>query len=243
MGIKSRIKEKIYMHYLKKGMLKSIKEIKDKHKAQEINIPKLLSDIDVIILALKEEVEMFSKAIPIIELKYGKHAEAAEISTIFPFLDLSMLDIFILHKQYLSTKDGMEKNFICRTAAHHMYEFLEDCSKVLGNQMNQLIQNLNDDEINFELKALRKSFNELKKELHIPLKKVRHNVSGHKDRDIRNQLKISNAINIIDFQKNFLLFMIFFFELIKFKKNLTDKIEKRQIAEGNTLDFNPIPKI
>lgn len=219
-------------------MLKAIKEIEEKHKAHEASIPKMLSDINKAIVGIKEEVDLFSKALDLIELKYGKHDEAAEVSTIFPFLNLSMLDILILHKQYVSTNDAVEKNFICRTAAQHMYEFLEDSSKALGKQMNYLIDNLNDLDINLELKELRKSFNELKAELHSPLKKLRHNVSGHKDRDIRNQLAISNTINIIDFQKNFVLFMLFFLTLTQFKKNVMDKIENRQNAEDNTTTAN-----
>ncbi|MEO7293351.1 MAG: hypothetical protein ABIW34_09635 [Ginsengibacter sp.] len=148
-------------------MLKAITEIKDKHKADHVDIPKILSDINNIILGIKEEVELFSKVIDVVELKYGKHNEAAEVSTIFPFLNLSMLDILVLHKQYLNTDDTIERNFICRTAAQHMYEFLEDGSKALGKQMNCfLIDKLNDTEIKLELNALRKSFNDLKLELH-----------------------------------------------------------------------------
>lgn len=215
-------------------MLKAIKEIKDKHEAYKAEIPKIISDINKAILGIKEEVDLFAKAIDVVEEKYGKHDEAAEISTIFPFLNLSMLDILVLHKQYLSTTDIIERNFVCRTAAQHMYEFLEDGSKALGKQMNYFTDKLNDTEINLELKALRKSFNELKTELHSYLKELRHNVSGHKDRNIRQQLAISKGINIVDFQKNFLLFMLFFIKLTLFKKNLIGKIEKQKSADTNT---------
>lgn len=238
MGIRSKIKEKIYSYYFQKGMLKAIQEIKDKHKVHEANISKILSDINKIILNIKEEVEMFSKAIEHVEAKYGKHNEAAEVSTIFPFLNLSMLDILILHKQYLSTKDSVERNFICRTAAQHMYEFLEDGSKALGKQINYTTDKLNNTQINLELKSLRKSFNELKAELHTPLKELRHNVSGHKDRDIRKQLQISNAINIIDFQKNFILFLLFFITLSLFQRHVVDEIQKQQNADMDTTTAN-----
>lgn len=145
-----------------------------------------------------------------------------------------MLDIFILSKQYLSTSDTIEKNFICRTAAHHMYEFLEDGSKALGKQINFLPEKFNNSEFDLRLKELRKLFNDLKKELHSDLKKLRHNVSGHKDRDIRNQLLISSTINIVDFQKNFFLFMQFFIELNKFKKLAIDEIKKQRLADETT---------
>jgi hypothetical protein len=224
-GIKDKIKKKIYNYYFKKGLRKALDDL-----IKEPDIPKILSDIDKTILSLKEEVDTFSKALDLVETKYGKNEEAAEVSTIFPFLNLSMLDILILHKQYLNTKDSIEKNFICRTAAQHMYEFLEDGSKALGKQMNYYTDKLNDTEINLEIKVLRKSFNELKAELHTPLKELRHNVSGHKDRNIRQQLAISNGINIIEFQKNFILFMLFFLKLTLFKKKLVGKIEKQKAA-------------
>lgn len=230
MGIKGKIKEKIHAYYFKKGALKALKEIKDKYNADQINIPNILADINKAILGIKEEVDVFSKAVDVVEAKYGKNNEASEVATIFPFLNLSMLDILILHKQYLGTNDPIDKNFVCRTAAQHMYEFLEDGSKALGKQMNYLTDNLNDSQINLELKELRKSFNELKTELHTPLKKLRHNVSGHKDRDIRNQLAILNAINLIDFQRNFLLFMLFFIKLTFFKRHLIDEVEKQRSA-------------
>lgn len=223
MGIKDSIKKKIYNYYFQKGLRKALKDITKKP-----DIPEILSNIDKAILSIKEEVDTFSKALDFVEEKYGKNNEAAEVSTIFPFLNLSMLDILILHKLYLNAKDSIEKNFICRTAAQHMYEFLEDGSKALGKQMNHYTNKLNDTEINLELKAIRKSFNELKTELHIPLKELRHNVSGHKDRNIRQQLEISNGINIIDFQKNFLLFMLFFIKLTLFKKHLISAIERQK---------------
>ena len=233
MGIKKKIRDKIYLYYLKKGMLNSINEIKEKHKTDQAKISTIISNINKAILEIKEEVDLFSKAVDQIELKYGKHSEAAEVATIFPFLNLSMLDILVLHKQYLSTTDLIEKNFICRTAAQHMYEFLEDGSKALGKQIN-FLGKLNNAQISLELKGLRKSFNELKSELHQPLKKLRHNVSGHKDRDIRNQLALSNSINIIDFQKNFILFMLFFISLTQLKRHAIDEIEKHQKTDVTT---------
>ena len=228
MEIKSTIKAKIYSYYLKRGMIKAIKDLEKKHEANGIDIPKLLSDVNALIIKLKEEVDLYSKALEVIEGKYGKIKEASEIATVFPFLDLSFLDILILHKLYINTTDSVEKNFICRTSAQHMYEFLEDGSKVLGKQMDYIIRHLNNTQITNELTALRKAFNKLKKELHTPLKELRHNVSGHKDRDIQKQLLISNTIDLIDFQRNFILFMLFFVQLTKFKKLVQNEIIQKQ---------------
>jgi hypothetical protein len=238
MGIRSKLKERLFSYYLKKGMLNAIKEIEDQHKANKTNVEKAIFDINKSIQILKEEVDMFSQAIEVVEAKYGKSEEAAEISTIFPFLNLSMLDILILSKQYLSTNDKIEQNFICRTAAQHMYEFLEDGSKVLGKQIGFITDKLNNQQIDTKLKELRKSFNELKKELHTPLKRLRHNVSGHKDRDIRNQLAISNSINIDDFQENFFGFMRFFMTLTAFKRLAVDEIKKQQPIKSDTTTAN-----
>ena len=226
--IKAKIHHRLFIYYFKKGFMRRLKELEKEYKLPEVDIPKLLIEIDGIISTIKEEVDLYSKVLNLVEDKYGKHNEAAELATIFPFLNLSMLDIMILHKQYLSTTNKIEKNFICRTAAHHMYEFLEDAAGVLGKQMNFTVDRLNNTFIDAEVKSLRKSFNELKAELHTPLKKLRHNVSGHKDRDIRNQIEISNAINLVEFQKNFVLFMLFFARFTLFKNSITDETLKRR---------------
>ena len=238
MGIRSKLKERLFAYYLKKGMLKAIKELKAEHKANKANSSNAILEINKSILLLKEEVDMFSRAIDVVEAKYGKSNEAAEVSTIFPFLNLSIIDILILSKQYLSTNDAIEKNFICRTTAQHMYEFLEDASKALGKQINLITDELSNEQIDIKLKELRKSFNGLKKDLHEPLKKLRHNVSGHKDRNIRNQLAISNAINIDEFQENFFRFIQFSFTLTAFKRLVVDEIKKRHLFESDTTTVN-----
>lgn len=228
MNIIKRYKKQRWQKFFVKGMVQEIEKIKKDSEKSSANIPELLGNIDIGIAGITEEVANFSKALDDVETKYGKHSEASEVSTIFPFLSLSMLDILILHKQYLRTQDPIEKNFICRTAAQHMYEFLEDASKALGKQINHLTDSLNSVEVNDKLKNLRKSFNELKGELHEPLKKLRHNVSGHKDRDIRSQLLISKEIDLIEFQKNFVLFMLFFLTLTMFKRIVLDEIKCQQ---------------
>jgi hypothetical protein len=232
MGIISSIKERLFYFFLKKEITKRLNALKDKNNTHNVSIQNALDGIGKAITNLHEEVITFSKAVDLIEEEQGKNDEAAKLSTAFPFLNLSMLDILILNKQYLNTNDAIEKNFICRTSAQHMYEFLEDGAKVLGKEMNFTTQLLNNKQINICLKELRRSFNRIKDELHTPLKKLRHNVSGHKDRDIRNQLQISRSINIEDFQHNFSVFMQLFVQLTKFKRLVIDEIkEKNQTSE------------
>lgn len=238
MGIKSKIKKKIYSYYFKKGMLNAAKEITNKAKIHQANIQQTLSNINKTILDIKEEADLFLKALAYVESKYEKHSKAAEVSTIFPFLSLSILDILILNKQFLSTNDSIEKNFICRTAAQHMYEFLEDASRALGKTMNYFIGPLNDQNINSKLKELRESFNKLKNELHEPLKELRNNASAHKDRDISNQLSISAKIDIADFQKNFVLFLFFFIELTMLKRAIFDKMLNHHNVSNNVNTSN-----
>lgn len=80
------IKQKLFVYYLKKGIIKAMKDLEDKNKE---GMTKAHSNINEAIILIKEEVEIFSKAITEVELKYGKNIEAAEYSTIFPFLYLS----------------------------------------------------------------------------------------------------------------------------------------------------------
>ena len=224
--IKSQIHSQLILFYIKKGMIKTLKELREANKSNVIDIPKLITDINTSITKIRAEVILFSEAINFIENKYGKSTEAAELSTIFPFLDLSMVDILILYRQYLTTNNAIEKNFICRSGGHHMYEFLEDASRALGKQLNYTTDRLNNATLNDELKSLRISFYKLKKEFHVQLKELRHNVSGHKDRDIRTQLAISDSINIADFERTFMLFMKFFLALIQFKHLVNNAILK-----------------
>lgn len=240
MGIINILRQKAHSYYFPKLLAKELIKTRKKNEADyQLAALKVISDIDKTILFLKEEVDAYSKMVGNLELKYGKHNDATKAITIFPFLDLSMIDILILNKQYANTNDSIEKNFICRTAAQHMYEFLEDGAKALGKELTSLVNILNDTQINLELKELRKSFNKLKDDHHLSLKELRHNVSGHKDRDIIKQLKISNEINFIDFQENFIYFMQFFTNLAYFKKHLFDEIYKKQNAEQN-LETIPI---
>ena len=140
-----------------------------------------------------------------------------------------MTDILILNKQFIQQQMiPLKKILFVELQLHHMYEFLEDASKALGKQISFIIDSLNNLHLTEYLKAVRKSFNKLKKEYHEPLKLLRHNVSGHKDRDIRNQVAISKDINLVEFQKNFVLFLLFFIELTIFKRAIIDEINKQQ---------------
>ena len=86
MNFLKRFKRKRQQNYLVKGMMSAVKEIEAKHKASSVDIPKLLANLDKGIAGINEEVELFTKALDLVETKYGKSQEAAEIATIFPFL-------------------------------------------------------------------------------------------------------------------------------------------------------------
>jgi hypothetical protein len=109
-----------------------------------------------------------------------------------------------------------------------MYEFLEDGSKVLGKEMREAVFILQSETINNELKTLNINFNHLKKALHERLKKVRHNVSAHKDRDIRLQITLGDSIDHEEFHVHFVLFMIFYLCLKDFHRLLIDEIISKQ---------------
>jgi len=127
----------------KKRLLKAIKEPEAKYQGKKAFAEQTISQLDKAIAIIKDETDNFSKAVELVESRSGKDNEFAEAVTVLPFLNLSILDILILSKQYLRTDDIIEKNFICRTAAHHMYEFLEDASRALGKQSNQIVGRLN----------------------------------------------------------------------------------------------------
>jgi hypothetical protein len=94
--------------------------------------------------------------------------------------------------------------------------------------MNLLTKGLESPQVDQKLKELRKMFNDMKERLHDPLKKLRHNVSGHKDRDIKVQISLSKGIDTNNFGEYFFQFMHFFVALTVFKKLVVDEIKTKQ---------------
>lgn len=129
-------------------------------------------------------------------------------------------------KLYLKTNDTEEKIFICKTAGLHLYEFIEDAPKAFGKQIVLIIENLKDPDLKKELYNLRKALHSLKKDLHEFLKIIRNNVSAHKDRDIRKQLKISASITLNEFENHFTRFVNLFSLIFQLNKSVTQAILK-----------------
>lgn len=192
------------------------------------NIRQMLAIIKKTITDMRAEANTFVAALNAFEVTHGKYPLVAEIATIFPYIELSIIDILILHRLYLINEDPMVRNFICRTAAQHMYEFLEDFGGVLGKQMNLLLNNHKTDQVVKKQIELRESFNKLKKELHKPLKEIRNNISAHKDRDIRKQIAQSDQIELVDFHLKFIKFMLFFIVYRQFKNLVFAELKKKK---------------
>jgi|GEM_PF-5171642 hypothetical protein len=66
-----------------------------------------------------------------------------------------------------------------------------DGGKIFGSQLKKYANILNVLEVEDQIDELRKLFNIIKKRNFDFLKNIRHNVSGHKDRNIRKQLIIN----------------------------------------------------
>jgi hypothetical protein len=227
-GIRKKIKGWLIIYFVKKELKKWIKELREQSEENKKGKANTILILNQAIKKITEEVDVFCESLEVTEAEYGKNDEAAKIATIFPFLDLSMLDIIILCRQYLSTEDKLEQNFICRTSAQHMYEFLEDGTEVFGKQIKSLVDTLNDVNLNALLKDLRIQFRSLWSKYHGTLKELRHNVSGHKDRDVRVQLKISKSIDVKQFQQLLLDFVGFFSSVTQFKLAVAEEIQKRK---------------
>ena len=110
---------------------------------------------------------MFGEVVDKLENEFGENKEAEEFATLFGFINLSIADIIILFNYYWLAKNDYEKNLICRTASHHMYEFSIDGGKIFGSQLKKYANILNVLEVEDEIDELRKLFNIIKKEISI----------------------------------------------------------------------------
>lgn len=224
--LKSKIHSKLIDHYIKKGIRIALKDINSKNQFTEKHKEKLIADIETLSSHLREGIYIYSSALEGVENEYGPNKYSAEEATIFPFLYLSIIDILTLMKLYLKTNNTEERIFICKTAGLHLYEFTEDAPKAFGKQIGLIIESLKDPDLKKELYNLRKSLHSLKKDLHEFLKIIRNNVSGHKDRDIRKQLKISASISLNEFENYFTRFVNLFSLIFQLNKSVTQAILK-----------------
>ncbi|MEB2780409.1 hypothetical protein U3A58_08380 [Algoriphagus sp. C2-6-M1] len=173
------------------------------------------------------ETEGFCEAVEKAESKFGKHEEAEKISTIFGFINLTLIDILTLWNMFMLAKNDNEKKLISKTACHHMYEFIKDGEKIFGVELKTYNQIFKNADIENEINELRRLFNSVKKRNETFLKEVRHNVSGHKDRNIRKQFAVIKSIDIEKFDVIFFDFMCIVMPYTDLKKKI--KYRKRPI--------------
>jgi hypothetical protein len=220
MGILNYIRDRRYKYYVKKGMMQAIQELQAKHKQSEINKSRILDDFSKAVSIIKEEANTFSAAVDVMESKYGKHQEAEEGSTLFAYINLSALDIILIIRLLLRTNDPDEKNFLCRTAAQHMYEFFIKGEKIFGRHIKLYSSGLKREEVDTEVNNIRSAFYRLKDEMVPSLKELRHNVSAHKDRDIRKQLSLINTLSLDEFDLKLQSFMTFYASFVLLKNKM-----------------------
>ncbi|SFT89102.1 hypothetical protein SAMN04489724_2593 [Algoriphagus locisalis] len=176
---------------------------------------------------LREEANNLIKAINQLKKIYGKNEETEELASIFAFLNLSMIDIILLFNSYLKSNSVDEKHLICRTAALHMYEFLEDGSKIFGTGLKKLSTILKASDLDADILEIRKLFFSLRKKNIDTLKVIRNNVSGHKERNVRKQITVSESIDINKFDLFFFEFLFILFPYAKLKKKLKPHIGEK----------------
>lgn len=184
------------------------------------NLNKTIKYNNSSIKILKDEALNFLEAVKLAEEKFGKDERAKEVTTIFSFINLSMIDIITLFNLYLKSNSHEEKHLICRTAALHMYEFLEDGGKIFGTDLKLFSEIHKSKDLDPEIKEIRKIFFKIKKENIELLKAIRNNVSGHKDRDIDTQIEVNNRIDVEKFHLFFFQFLYILFPYSKLKKKL-----------------------
>ncbi len=122
------------------------------------NIKSTVTSNEKFIKILREEANDFINAINQVEAIHGENNEAEELISMIAFINLSMIDIILLFNLYIKSNSFEEKHLISRTAALHMYEFLEDGNKIFGKGMIKLASILKAENIKDDILRMRELF-------------------------------------------------------------------------------------
>jgi hypothetical protein len=163
----------------------------------EENRISLISTTDSLIRKFDKEIPMLRKSLT------GVHnvEMANEISFHFAssplLLRLSLIDLCILFKLFLSNKSVAEKNTLLRIISGQLYEFSEDVQEIFGKKYRKLLNRIESSENLVDLfnNNVIKEFHQIKKKHSDFLKIIRHNVSHHKDLDALFQYYLINDID------------------------------------------------
>ena len=171
-----------------------------------------LKTIEGLIAKISMEIPMLTSSINKAISKYGKaEKENAYHAVNVPLLiRISLIDILILYKHFLSTKSTIEQNLFARLIYAQLYEFIEDVPEILGGQYRQHLVKMPLGKLLIEdLNKVTKIINGFKKNNHEKFQHIRNNISSHKHKDGILQIEL---MDVLDF--NFV--MVAYMQLVPF---------------------------
>lgn len=182
------------------------------------------------------------------------------INNIMGFTSFATMDLYIMYEYLIKAKSDLEKNFFARLVCMNIYELTEDMTQLLGKDVDKdtgrgygirpIVDNLEDKELNEDLKELCSKWNLYRKEIDKGNKNfsgIRNITVAHKDHDFVKQYESMKGISwgqtIRDFEKFHGIFMktkMFITKLMKvfdgkFKKEIK---EVREIVRTSRKDVD-----
>jgi len=121
-----------------------------------------------------------------------------ELMNVCIFALINGRDIQFLSKNYLTTKNGNERNLFGRLLCMTIIEFLEDINSLLGKKLRVELINNNYQEFIDELKLISKDFASIKKSHNKILRKIRNNAAAHKTKNSKDLIDFTHNLEIDD---------------------------------------------
>lgn len=194
--------------------IKSLFSFRKKAKEREL----FERSIQVTIKYLQEEIALYVDAIDYAEKTHGKNEHAYKMVTSLHFILLSFCDIMIVIK-YLSMNslDEHEKNYFARSFALLCYEFLMDSGVIFSKELQPQVDKLNNKVVSNHFVIVWSMYKSLNKNVKF-LKTIRHEIIGHKKRNIVEQHIQISSLDVKQIEGLSMQFFLFIYHMLKFKK-------------------------
>ena len=191
-----------------------------------------LSVQDSLIERIKEDAATWQKALKLAEEEYGHNEKGFQFINAFAFYRLSFLDIAILFKNFMTSKEGLEKDIYAKMLALNLYEFFEDIPQIFGKDFRDSLQKTQNEELINEFQNIKKNIQQIKVESHSYLKEIRNTIASHKDHNTFTQVEVLKKIDDTRIEAYCVATYMLFLSISKFEKKIRE-VTKKTIANKN----------
>lgn len=185
------------------------------------NIHLHITIIDSVISKIEREIPMFSQTLRSHKNLKNLDNLSYDFLNVPTLIRLSVIDIAILFKKFIDSKQKTEKNLFGRLICGQLYEFCDDIPRICGKNYRKKLNLLtNSDPLNTELNSLMRSFNIIKDKYWQYLKSIRNNISSHKEMDVLVQLDLMENMEVDFIISAYIDIVSWFPEYFKFETKL-----------------------